>query len=223
MFSDVAQQIGAVTRVVGSRDKDGRPARIVLASRSYDTTVEDVWDALTNPERIPRWFLPISGELRLGGHYQLEGNAGGEITQCEPPRHFALTWAAGGGEDSWVDVQLIAEPGGGTRLELEHVAHVPEEMWNEYGPGGVGVGWDSALLALNQHLATGATLDAQAGQMWMGSAEGKVFVTASSNDWCRASIAAGTDAATARAAADRTTAAYTGAGSEASAAEDAGG
>lgn len=41
-----------------------------------------MWDACTDPERIPRWFLPISGDLRLNGRYQLEGNAGGAITEA---------------------------------------------------------------------------------------------------------------------------------------------
>ncbi len=50
---------------------------MVVARRRYAGAVDEVWDALTNPERIPRWFLPISGELRLGGRYQLTGNAGG--------------------------------------------------------------------------------------------------------------------------------------------------
>ena len=100
MKIDVASQIGAVTRKVGTRQHNDRPARLAVASRTYNTTAEDVWDALTNAERIPRWFLPVSGDLRLGGRYQLEGNAGGEITRCEPPRYLALTWEYGG-EISW--------------------------------------------------------------------------------------------------------------------------
>ena len=84
-------------------ERDGRPARAVTLSRGYATSVEDLWDAVTNPERIPRWFLPVSGELEPGGRYQLEGNAGGLITACEPRSHLALTWEFG--EDlSWVEV-----------------------------------------------------------------------------------------------------------------------
>ena len=82
---NVIRYIGAVTREVQSRDYDGRPARVVVASCAYDTTIDDVWDAITNAERIPRRFLPISGELRLGGRYQLQCNASGQITSCEPP------------------------------------------------------------------------------------------------------------------------------------------
>src|SRR5687768_4118913 len=95
--------IGAVAREVGSRVHEGRPARVVIASRTYDAAVEDVWDALTDAERIPRWFLPVSGDLRLGGRYQFEGNADGEITRCDPPRHLAATWEYGGSV-SWVAV-----------------------------------------------------------------------------------------------------------------------
>lgn len=206
---DVIRTIGAVTREVSSREHDGRPARVVVASRTYDTTVEDVWDALTNPERIPRWFLPVSGDLRLGGRYQLQGNAGGKITRCEPPQHLAVTWEYGG-EVSWVAVGLSKDPKGGTLLVLEHMAHVDEERWKQYGPGAVGVGWDLALMGLARYLNSGAAADPQAAMAWTGSPEGKDFMRRSSDDWCRASIAAGTDAAGAQASAARTTAFYTG-------------
>ncbi|HEX7241774.1 MAG TPA: SRPBCC domain-containing protein, partial [Longimicrobiaceae bacterium] len=106
---DIARQVGAVTRVVENRERDGRPARVIIATRTYDTTVDDLWDALTTPERIPRWFLPVSGDLRLGGRYQFEGNAGGEITGCVPPRHLAVTWEYGG-DVSWVEVRLGEDP-----------------------------------------------------------------------------------------------------------------
>ena len=81
---------------MSSVERDGHSARAVTLSRSYGTTVEDLWDAVTNGERIPRWFLPVSGELGPGGRYQLEGNAGGVITECERLSHFALTWEFGG-------------------------------------------------------------------------------------------------------------------------------
>ncbi len=77
MSSNIARFIGADVREVGGREHEGRTARVVVATRSYDTTIEDVWDALTNAERIPRWFLPVTGDFRPGGRYQFEGNAGG--------------------------------------------------------------------------------------------------------------------------------------------------
>lgn len=209
MEIDVIRYIGAVTRQVGCRDHNGRPARVVVASCAYDTTIDDVWDAITNAERIPRWFLPISGELRLGGRYQLQGNASGQITSCEPPRSLAVTWEFGG-QVSWVYVRLTELSDGGTRLQLEHIAHVPDDFWNQYGPGAVGVGWDLAIMGLGRHLATDRAADPKDVTTWLASEEGKDFVGRSSDQWGNASIAAGTDETAAGDAASRTTAFYRG-------------
>jgi len=210
MASDIGGIIGAVTRAVTRREHNGRPAHVIVASRSYDTAPEDVWDAITNPGRIPRWFLPVSGDLRLGGRYQLQGNAGGEITRCEPPRHLAVTWEYAGAV-SWVTVELSDDGQGGTHLSLEHLAHLDDHAkWEEFGPGAVGVGWDMTLMGLDRHLASGATVDRQQAMAWLGSPEGRDFIRHSSDDWCRASIASGTEEVAAKAAAQRTTAAYTG-------------
>ena len=81
---DVIHQINAVQRRVGARTLAAGEARIVVVSQTYDAAVEDVWDACTSAERIPRWFLPVSGDLKLGGRYQLEGNAGGTDRALRP-------------------------------------------------------------------------------------------------------------------------------------------
>jgi uncharacterized protein YndB with AHSA1/START domain len=209
MKLDIAATLGAVTREIGTREHEGRTARVLVAARTYDTTIDDLWDALTNAERIPRWFMPISGDLRPGGRYQLQGNAGGEIRTCEPPRHLAVTWEYGS-EVSWVTVRLAEDLKGGTRLELEHVAQVDDKRWDEFGPGAVGVGWDGAIMGLARYLETGEAVDPQAAMAWMGSPEGKDFYRRASEAWCEASIAHGTEPEAARAAAARTTAFYTG-------------
>src|SRR5688572_28144194 len=209
MEIDVLRQIGAVTRQVATRDHKGRPARVVVATRRYNADINDVWDAITRPERIPRWFMPVSGDLRLGGRYQLQGNAGGEITRCEPPRNLAMTWEFGGGV-SWVSVTLAPDPAGGTRLELEHTAHV-DDHWEQFGPGAVGVGWELGLFGLGEHLASGAAVDPQAVEAWTTSEAGKTFIRGSSEGWGEAAIADGDPPDAARAAAERTTAFYTGA------------
>jgi uncharacterized protein YndB with AHSA1/START domain len=208
MKQELIEHIGAVRREVRDCERDGRPARAVVAERTYDTTPEDVWDAITNGERIPRWFLPVEGDLRLGGRYQLEGNAGGEITACDPPAHLALTWEFGDGV-TWVDVHLSDDPGGGTRLRLEHAAALDDlDHWEEFGPGAVGIGWELTLLGLAEHLRTGEPVSAES-EIVAGPA-GAAFTARSSDAWCEADVAAGTPEAVARARADRTTAAYTG-------------
>jgi len=202
---DVSHQISAVERRVGRRTLAAGETTVVTISQSYPGPVEDVWDACTNPERLPRWFLPVSGELKLGGHYQLEGNAGGTVESCDPPHSFAATWEYGG-EVSWIEVRVSAE-GERARLRLEHIAHVDDERWAQFGPGAVGVGWDLGFKGLTEHLATGA--DAEPEEQWAASPDGIRFMTESSESWYVASVASGTDPAAARAAADRTTASYT--------------
>jgi uncharacterized protein YndB with AHSA1/START domain len=206
---DVNQQINAVRRVVGKRVLEAGEARVVTVSQVYDTSTEDVWDALTSAERIPRWFMPVTGDLRLGGRYQLEGNAGGTIERCDPPKSFAATWEFGG-EISWIEVRVSAEPDGGARFELEHVAHVDDERWAEFGPGAVGVGWDSGFLGMSGHLSAGPAVDPREAMAWLATEEGRSFITLSSQRWCEANIAAGEDEADAQAQAARTTAAYLG-------------
>ncbi|GGS70782.1 activator of HSP90 ATPase [Planobispora rosea] len=205
---DVTHQINAVRRKVGTRVLEAGEARTVTVSRTYDAPVEDVWDACTNPERIPRWLMPVSGELRPGGRYQLHGNAGGKVERCDPPTSFAATWEYGG-EVSWIEVRLAPDAEGGTRLVLEHIAHVDDVRWAEFGPGAVGIGWDQMLLGLDAHLSSGAGMTPQEAEAWGASEEGRRFVALSSQRWCEANIAAGADEAAARAAAARTTAFYT--------------
>ena len=148
----VEQQINDVQRLVGTRVLEAGEARTVTVIQTYDAAVEDVWDACTNPERIPRWFLPVSGDLRLGGRYQLEGNAGGTITTCEPPHRLQLTWQFGDTEPSLVSLELAPASDDTTELVLRHT--VPEDdHWAQYGPGAVGVGWDGALAGLTAFIA----------------------------------------------------------------------
>ncbi|TDD97260.1 SRPBCC family protein [Jiangella asiatica] len=212
---DVVQQINAVRRQVGARVIEAGEARTVVVSQTYPVAVEDLWDACTNPERLPRWFLPLSGDLKEGGHYQLEGNAGGTIERCDPPKSFAATWEYGGGM-SWIEVRLAPEGDERTTLRLEHIALVDDEglsFWAQYGPGATGVGWDLGLIGLALYLSgDGAAVDPKAVEAWTTSDEGKRFVTLASERWRDANVAAGTaDEAGAQAAADRTTAFYTGA------------
>ena len=207
MEFDFESHLSAVKRTVSLLKRDGQAASAVTLARSFGTSVEDLWDAVTNGERIPRWFLPISGELRLGGRYQLEGNAGGEITACEPPAHFAVTWEFGG-DVSWVEVGVSDDGAGRAGLTLTHTAHLSGH-WDEYGPGAVGVGWEMGLLGLAIHLAQ-PTVPKPGEAAFATSPDGKAFITGSSEAWGQAAVAAGTDPDAAQAAARRTTAFYTG-------------
>src|SRR5689334_23616439 len=105
---DVTHQMNRTRRSVGDRVLEAGEAHVVTIGQAYPTDAADLWDALTNSERIPRWFLPVSGDLRVGGRYQLEGNAGGTVLSCDPPREFTATWEFNGAV-SWIEVRVFEE------------------------------------------------------------------------------------------------------------------
>ena len=204
---DIVREIEAVQREVGEGRIPAGVGHAIRLERDYDAPIEELWDAITNPDRISRWFLPISGDYRVGGRYQLEGNAGGEIVACDRPNRLKVTWvygeAASETDVSELELRLSSLDPDTTRFELEHTAVVPDEMWSEYGPGAVGVGWDQGLLGLTLHLRGGSVGDPIA---WQLSAEGRAFATRSSEAWGEANRAAGADAeAAARAVANTIT------------------
>jgi uncharacterized protein YndB with AHSA1/START domain len=209
MQIDTKKQIGAVNREVRTLDYEGKPARSVVMAQTYQTSPQDLWNAMTTAERIPRWLLPITGDLKLGGRYQLEGNAGGTIQVCDAPRFLKVTWEYGG-QISWVEARIEPVASGSARLTVEHIAH-PDERWGQFGPGAVGVGWDLMLAGLDRHLGTGTSVNPEAAMTWMMSDDGKAFMRQSSDAWCAAAIAGGDDPNEAKAAATQTIAAYTGA------------
>jgi uncharacterized protein YndB with AHSA1/START domain len=189
MSFDLARHIKAMSRVVRNVERDGKPAKAVLASRVYDTDAADLWDALTNQRRLPRWFAPVTGDFRLGGKYQVEGNAGGTILECVEPAKIALTWEFMGGM-SWVTITLVPA-GGGTKLELEHVAF-EDPHWGKFGPGAVGVGWDLSFMGLARHLAEpDAAVAAEAVEGWFASDEAKGMIRLTSAAWGEADIGGG--------------------------------
>ena len=207
MNFDVEGVLAAVDRSVALIERDEQPAGGVTLSRSFAATAEDVWDAGTNAERIPRWFLPVTGDLSLGGRYQLEGNAGGTITECERLSHFKITWEFAG-DTSWVEARISDDGDGRIRLTLTHTS-ILSEHWDTYGPGAVGVGWELVFLGLSLHIAN--PKEPKPDEMaFVTSPDGKAIITGSSEAWGAASAAAGTDPDAATSAAQRTTAFYTG-------------
>src|SRR5699024_941839 len=175
---DVPAQLQSVTRTYRVEERDGEPAHVQTLEQTYPAPLADVWAAVTTAERIQRWFLPVSGDLRPGGRYQFEGNAGGEILACEPPAdgtaEVAVTWEMMGAV-SWVTLRLAADGEESTRVELEHTsrtADVPAEMWETFGPGATGVGWDGGLLGLALHLgATEGSLSPAEAEAWAATDE----------------------------------------------------
>ncbi len=127
-------------------------ARAAVFTRFYDAPIADVWDACTNPERLARWYVPVSGDLRVGGKFEQAMMGSGEIVACDPPRRLHL--AIGGGADE-IELHLSPGEGGGTVLELQHAT-----TFDEHEIGGqvfdaiycMGGGYYPRLVALDLHL-----------------------------------------------------------------------
>lgn len=126
-------------------------ARVAVFTRTYDAPIEDVWDACTDPDRLRRWYVPVSGDLRVGGTVEQAMMGSGEITRCVPPHALALS--LGGGAD---EIELrLAESERGTVLELQHATTL-----DQHEIGGrpfdaifcMGGGYYPRLLALDRHL-----------------------------------------------------------------------
>jgi uncharacterized protein YndB with AHSA1/START domain len=206
---DNDRHVNSVRRELGDRPVEGGEAIVGTISQVYPTGIDDMWDAVTNPDRIVRWFAPVAGEFKEGGSYQITGNASGTVTSCDKPRGYDLTWEFAG-QMSWVEVRLTPE-GDGTRFQIEHIAQVPGEFWEQFGPGATGVGWDLSLLGLARHLQDpSAVPDPEEIAVWHETAEGQAFLRASADGWGAAAAAHGVEPDLAKAQAERTYKFYTG-------------
>ncbi|MGY1602097.1 SRPBCC family protein [Geodermatophilus sp. SYSU D00815] len=184
---ELLDEIAAAHRAVARRGSGDDEEVAVHLSRTYDAEAEDVWDALTDPERLRRWFAPVSGDLRPGGEFQVEGNAGGEVRRCEPPRQLTVTW---GGPTSVVDVRLRAD-GDRTTLELEHTAPLAIA---QSGAGALFVapGWEIGFLALGRFLAGDVVDDPSA---WESTPEVQRSAAAAIDAWVEVVTSSGTASA----------------------------
>lgn len=209
-MKDVLDELAAVRRVMGTGSVPAGEAYTVELRRRYAAEVADVWDALTDPERLRRWLRPVTGDLRQGGRFELDGGEHGEILRCEAPRLLKVSWLFGPEADAWpgtseVEVRLAPGATGDTDLTLVHAAVVGEPSFPTYGPGAGGVGWDLALLTLAR-LLNGEEVAAH--ERFAESAEGREFSRRSAAAWGRAHLAAGGDPDHVAAAVAATTAFY---------------
>ncbi|MEV4470440.1 SRPBCC domain-containing protein [Nonomuraea sp. NPDC049504] len=206
-MKDVLDELAAAQRAMGKGSVPAGDAYTIELRRRYDAPIDDVWDALTNPERLQRWLQPVTGDLRLGGTFELDGGEHGEILRCEPPRLLKVSWLYGPDADAWpgtseVQVRLASGSAGDTEFELIHAAVLEEPLFPIYGPGAGGVGWDLRLLGLARLLAGGESVDHEAVE------KSPEFVRRSAAAWGEAHLAAGGEPEHVAAAVEATTQFY---------------
>lgn len=121
---------------------------VVRLEGRYDTAVDDLWSAITDPARLALWHGQVEGDLRPGGafHLYIESNdwdGTGRVEACEPPRRLRVTtresdesWQQGQGVppfDEAIEARLTAD-GDQTVLVIE-VKGMPLNMLAAYGAG----------------------------------------------------------------------------------------
>jgi uncharacterized protein YndB with AHSA1/START domain len=134
-------------RLLGTlRVVDGRGA--VRLEERYDTDIDDLWSAITDPARLARWYGVAEGDFRVGGEFRLKVHASGwegvrRVEACEPPRRLMLTgqeqddpfaivtevWLTPDGdqtilvmEERGMPVEYLAGYGAGIQIHLEDLA-----------------------------------------------------------------------------------------------------
>ena len=137
----------AGTRILGSlRSADGKG--VVRIEDRYDTGIDDMWSALTDPGRLARWYGEVEGDLRPGGEFRLHVESAdidstGHVEACDPPQRLVVTtretdesWRKGRGAqpfDEAIEATLTAD-GYQTVLVIE-VLGMPLDKIAFYGAG----------------------------------------------------------------------------------------
>jgi uncharacterized protein YndB with AHSA1/START domain len=157
------------TRILGSlRSADG--TGVVRIEDRFDTGIDDLWSALTDPGRLARWYAQVEGDLRPGGQFRLhvesaDVDSTGRVAACEPPRRLLVTtretdesYLRGQGAppyDQTIEATLTAE-GGQTILVIE-VRGMPLDKIAFFGAG-----WQIHAETLAAYLAGRAGGDTEA-------------------------------------------------------------
>ncbi len=187
-MQNIFDRAGFINRKVEKGEREGQQTYVMISESIYNTDVNDLWDAITNKERLPHWFGQVDGDLRLDGCFQIKNNASGTITQCEYLKGFELTWEYAS-DVSWVKAKLSIIQPDKTQLYVEHQSSAKGKHFEVYGPGAVGVGWDLWITFLNHHIITAGSVDETA----LPTPEGKNFISNSAQSWGEATAKAGYD------------------------------
>ncbi len=129
---------------LGAADGSG----VVRIEDRYDTDIDDLWQAITDPQRLSRWYGEVTGDLRSGGEFQeyipgAELTSVGRIVACEPPTRLLVTsretdesWQKGTGAEPFdgVTEATLTTDGDQTILVIE-ARGLPLDKLAGYGAG----------------------------------------------------------------------------------------
>ena len=148
----------ATSRLVGTlRSEDGKG--VVRIEDRYDTDIDDLWTALTDPARLTRWIADVEGDLHLGGEFRATFTSGwegtGRVDVCDSPQRLLVTLSPGQ-EDETVIEALLEADGDQTRVVVEERGLPLDEL------AAHGAGWQVHVEDLAAHLSGRGRADMRA-------------------------------------------------------------
>jgi uncharacterized protein YndB with AHSA1/START domain len=126
---------GRILGSLGSAEGKG----IVRMEDRFDTNIDEVWSALTDPSRLARWYGEVEGDLRPGGEYRVRLFASGwegtgRVEACEPPQRV-LVRIKDADEPNEQDIEAILTADGDQTIVVWEERGVPLDLLSAYGAG----------------------------------------------------------------------------------------
>jgi uncharacterized protein YndB with AHSA1/START domain len=126
---------GRILGSLGSADGKG----IVRMEDRYDTDIDDLWSALTDPGRLARWIGEVEGDLRPGGEFRTHffasgAKSTGRVEACEPPQRLLLLTKHVDAQFELVIEATLTQDGDQTILVVEQRG-MPLDLLHGYGAG----------------------------------------------------------------------------------------
>jgi uncharacterized protein YndB with AHSA1/START domain len=136
------------------RSVDGKG--VVRMEARYETDVDDLWSAITDPERLARWIVEVSGDLHVGGEFNASFTSSwegvGRVDVCERPHRLLVTMSPGTADETVIEAELHGD-GDKTLLVIEERG-LPLDVYADHGAG-----WQAHIDDLTAHLAGRETRD----------------------------------------------------------------
>jgi uncharacterized protein YndB with AHSA1/START domain len=120
----------------------------------FDTDIGDLWTAIVEPARLSRWIADVTGDLRLGGHFEATFTSGwvgsGTVDVCDAPKRLLVTLDPDPDDDSGRPMTLeavLTTDGHKTRLVVEDSGFSRDDL------PGHGAGWQAHFEDLSTYLS----------------------------------------------------------------------
>jgi uncharacterized protein YndB with AHSA1/START domain len=112
---------------------------VVTVQDSFDTDIETVWSAITDPARLASWWGEVEGDLQLGGEYRERVFASGwegigRVQACEAPRRLLL-WHRELDQPDEQSIEVTLTAGGGKTTLVWEERGMPVAYLAGYGAG----------------------------------------------------------------------------------------